>query len=105
MMRSLDAASTWHVRRTGLSSGMDKAGVVTSVAQLPDGSHMGLGYVRCRANGVQMSIEGMQLTAAGVPATVVNRPFARWHFPEGQGAQEPAPEAAGDLKDRALAAK
>jgi len=78
---------------------------VTSVTQLPDGSHIGLGYVRCRANGRQIAVEGLQLTAAGVAATVVIRPYGTWHFPEGQGVQEPAPDAAGDLKDRALAAK
>ena len=86
-------------------AGTDKAGTVTSVTQLPDGSHIGLGYVRCRAKGMQIPLEGLQLTAAGVTTRVVNKPFARWHFPEGQGAQEPAPEASGDLKDRALAAK
>ncbi len=86
-------------------TGSEKAGTVTSVTQLPDGSHVGLGYVRCRANGRQIAVEGVQLTAAGVMATVVSRPYGTWHFPEGQGVQEPAPDAAGDLQDRALAAK
>ena len=86
-------------------AGSEKAGTVTSVVCLPDGSQTGLGYVRCRANGVQIAVEGLQLTAGGVRAQVVNRPFATWHFPEGQGVQEPPPQSAGDLKDRALAAK
>lgn len=78
---------------------------MTSVTQLPDGSHIGLGYVRCRVNGMQIAVEGLQLTAAGVPAQVLDRPYATWHFPEGQDMQEPAPDSAGDLKDRAVAAK
>lgn len=90
---------------TPLLSGSEKAGTMTSVTQLPDGSHIGLGYVRCRANGRQIAVEGLQLTAAGVAATVVSRPYGTWHFPEGQGVQEPVPDAAGDFKDRALAAK
>lgn len=92
-------------RANALGTGSEKAGVVTSVTQLPGGAVIGLGYVRCRANGVQIPVEGLQLTAAGVKAQVVTRPFASWHFPEGQGVQEPAPQSAGDLKDRALAAK
>ncbi|KAL3132705.1 hypothetical protein ABBQ32_009213 [Trebouxia sp. C0010 RCD-2024] len=90
---------------SSLLSGSEKAGTVTSVTQLPDGTYIGLGYVRCRANGVQIPVEGLQLTAGGVKAQVVSRPFASWHFPEGQGVQEPPPQSAGDLKDRALAAK
>ncbi|DBA96728.1 TPA: hypothetical protein ACH3X1_015569 [Trebouxia sp. C0004] len=90
---------------TPLLSGSEKAGTVTSVTQLPDGSHIGLGYVRCRANGRQIAVEGLHLTAAGVAATVVSRPYGTWHFPEGQGVEEPAPDAAEDFKDRALAAK
>lgn len=92
-------------RPHGWGTGGEKAGMVTSVTQLPDGPFIGLGYVRCRANGVQIPVEGLQLTAAGVKARVVSRPFASWHFPEGQGVQEPPPRSAGDLKDRALAAK
>lgn len=92
-------------RPYALGTGEEKAGMVTSVTQLPDGPFIGLGYVRCRANGVQIPVEGLQLTAAGVKAQVVSRPYASWHFPEGQGVQEPPPQSAGDLKDRALAAK
>lgn len=88
-----------------LGTGSEKAGIVTSVTQLAGGPVIGLGYVRCRANGVQIPVEGLELTAAGVKAQVVRRPFASWHFPEGQGVQEPPPQSAGDLKDRALAAK
>ena len=54
---------------------------------------------------MQVPVDGLQLTAAGTQTNVVSRPFARWHFPQGQGAQEPAPDASGDLKDRAVAAK
>lgn len=95
------SAEARSLRRTG----SEKAGVVTSVTQLPGGPVIGLGYVRCRANGVQIPVEGLELAAAGAKAQVVRRPFASWHFPEGQGVQEPPPQSAGDLKDRALAAK
>ena len=54
---------------------------------------------------MQIAVEGLQLTAAGVAAQVVDRPYATWHFPEGQGMQDPAPDSAGDLKNRAVAAK
>lgn len=86
-------------------TGTEKAGTVTSVTQQPDGGYTGLGYVKCRSNGVQITVEGLQLTAGGVKAQVVSRPFSTWHFPEGQGVQEPSPQSDGDLKDRALAAK
>ena len=93
------------LRQGPFGTGSEKAGVVTSVTQLPDGSVIGLGYVRCRANGVQVPVEGLQLMADGVKATVVSRPFATWHFPEGQGVQKPAPQSDADLQDRTLAAK
>lgn len=93
------------LKQDPLGTGGEKAGVITSITQLPDGPVVGLGYVRCRVNGVQIHVEGLQLTAAGVKAQVVRRPFASWHFPEGQGVQEPAPQSDADLKDRALAAK
>ena len=39
------------------------------------------------------------------PVQVVGRPYAQWHFPDGQGVQGPAPEASEDLDDGSMAAK
>lgn len=39
------------------------------------------------------------------PVQVVDRPYAHWQFPDGQGVQGPAPEASEDLDDRSMAAK
>lgn len=55
-------------------TGANKAGVVTSVAQLPDGSHIGLGYVKCRTKGVQVAVEGLHLSAEGVSVEVRSFP-------------------------------
>lgn len=43
---------------------------MTSVAQLPDGTHIGLAYVKCRAKGVQVAVEGLHLSANGSSAQV-----------------------------------
>ena len=60
-------------------------GVLTSCVQLPNGRHVGLGYVRQRGKGIQEgSPEGQQVQVGDVTATVVHIPAAQYAIPSQQ---------------------
>ena len=59
--------------------------MLTSYVQLPNGRHVGLGYVRQRGKGIQEgSPEGQQVQIGDVAATIVHIPAAQYAIPPQQ---------------------
>lgn len=75
-----------------------KLGVVTSYADTPSGQHRALAYLRCKAEGAQLQLEGMVITAGRARGRVVELPFLSRSFSSdvaaGNGQAGEQPDAA-----------
>jgi hypothetical protein len=85
-----------------------RLGTVTSYVDTPDRRHRALAYLRCRAGGERVGLEGTVVEVAGVRGRVIDTAFATRAFPgEAAGGQKDAaapPAAVQDEEDEAVAA-
>ncbi|GBF97366.1 hypothetical protein Rsub_11013 [Raphidocelis subcapitata] len=93
------------------SGGGERVGALTSVVNLMESGHFGLGYIRCKAKGAQIDLKGATVEVDGAPARVVPIPFATRAFADSGGgdaaaaAAAAAEEASSSLKQRAEQAR